>query len=600
MKGMLDWIESRTGWVQPMRDALLAPIPGGARWRHVWGSLLLFTFVTQVVTGFGLWMYYSPSAQTAWESVWYLEEALPGGWILRGLHHFTAQLFLVLLAVHLVQLVLYRSYTAPRDLSFWLVLLLVPLAVGASVTGWLLPFDQKGYWAAQVPLNLVGLTPWIGHELQQLLMGGTAIGHHTLTRFLALHAGLFPLTIGLVLAMHLWLHFKERRIPSLNPPGGTADRMWPDQLSRDAFACLLATALMVTLVVLNGGAGLGAPVDVSEEYPAARPEWMFLFLYQFLKLFPGPSEIWGAVIIPGLVFLLIALMPWTGRSRVGHAFNVTVIAMLLAGAALLMGAAFRADHQDLNHRAALERARADGDRARELAVLAGGIPPEGALRLMRQDPLLQGPRLFAQHCASCHRYDGHDGLGQTPADPQTASDLSGFASREWLAGLLDPQRVDSLDYFGGTEFASGQMVRFVKRDVARFEQDEQEQLRRVIAAVSAEAHLYSQREIDARDELLIVEGRELIDSYEMRCTECHTFHEYDEGGRGPDLTGYGSRDWLVQFIADPEHQRFYGQRNDRMPRYGPEEILDEGQIRLLADWLRGDWPRATGDRETYD
>jgi ubiquinol-cytochrome c reductase cytochrome b subunit len=597
MKGLLGWLESRTGWVQPMRDALLAPIPGGARWRHVWGSLLLFTFVTQVVTGFGLWMYYSPSAQTAWESVWYLEEAVPGGWFLRGLHHFTAQFFLVLLVVHLVQLVLYRCYTAPRDLSFWLVLLLVPLAVGISVTGWLLPMDQKGYWAAQVPLNLVGLTPLVGYELQQMLMGGSAIGHHTLTRFLALHAGLLPLALGLVLAIHLWLHFRERRLPSADSRGAGADRSWPDQMSRDAFACVLAMALMVTLVWINRGAGLGAPVDVSEEYPAARPEWMFLFLYEFLKLFPGPTEVWGAIVIPGLVFLLIALMPWIGRSRVGHVFNVVVIGLLLAGSAFLMGAALRADSRDLNYRSALERARADGDRARELATLAGGIPPSGALSLVRQDPLLQGPRLFAQHCASCHRYDGHDGLGQVPADSQSASDLHGFASREWLTGLLDPQRVDSPDYFGGTEFANGQMVRFVKRDVARFEQDEQEQLRRVIAAVSAEARLYSQREIDARDEPLILEGRTLIDSEQMRCTECHKFHEYDEGGRGPDLTGYGSRDWLVQFIADPEHQRFYGQRNDRMPRYGPEEILDDGQIQLLADWLRGEWPRATAGQE---
>jgi ubiquinol-cytochrome c reductase cytochrome b subunit len=590
MSGLLNWIEGRTGWVRPVREAFLAPIPGGARWRHVWGCLLLFAFFIQVVTGFGLWMFYSPSAQTAWESVWYVETSVPGGWLLRGMHHFTAQLFLVLLAVHLVQLVLYRAYTAPRDLSFWLVLLLVPLAMGMSVTGWLLPFDQKGYWGAQVPLNLVGLTPVIGPGLQQLLMGGSEVGHHTLTRFLALHAGLLPLALGAVLLLHLWLHFKERLV-LVEQATDRGERHWPDQMLRDGFACVLALALVITLVLVNGGAGLGAPVDVSEEYPAARPEWMFLFLYQFLKYFPGPAEVWGAIVIPGVIFALIALMPWIGRSRVGHAFNVVLIGLLLAGAVYLTGTALYLDRNDPEFRAAGERAERDGDRARSLAVLAGGIPPTGALNLVRQDPMLQGPRLFAQHCASCHRYDGHDGLGQLSDDPQTASDLKGFASREWLVGLLDPERVDSLDYFGGTDFAEGQMVRFVKRDVPRFDEAEQDQLRQVIEAVSAEAGLPAQVEVDARDAERILAGRELIDSYELRCTECHRFHDYDEGGSGPDLTGYGSREWLIEFIADPAHPRFYGKRNDRMPRYGPEEVLDEVGIGLLADWLREDWPR---------
>ena len=591
MKAFLHWIDTRTGWVQPVREIFLAPIPGGARWRHVWGSLLLFAFATQVVTGFGLWLFYSPSAQTAWESVWYLEEMVPGGWFLRGLHHFTAQLFLVLLAIHLVQLVLYRAYTAPRDLSFWLLLLLVPLAMAMSVTGWLLPFDQKGYWAAQVPLNLVGLTPVIGSGLQQLLMGGPEIGHHTLTRFLALHAGLLPLALGLVLGLHLWLHLKERLAVG-GTPSDTGDRHWPDQMLRDAFACVLALALVVTLVFLNGGAGLGAPTDVSEEYAAARPEWMFLFLYEFLKYFPGQQEVWGAIVIPGLLFAFLLLMPWIGRSRTGHACNLTLIGLLLAGAIFLTGAALSADRNDPDYRAALARAQAEGDRARSLALLAGGIPPTGALSLVRQDPQLQGPRLFSRHCASCHRYAGHDALGQVPADPQTAADLKGFANREWLAGLLDPDQVDSPKYFGGTAFANGQMVRFVKRDVPRFDAEQQYQLQQVLAALSAEAALPAQREIDARDQTRIAEGRNLIDSYDLRCTECHKFHDYDEGSGGPDLTGYGSREWLIEFIADPAHPRFYGRRNDRMPSYGPEEGLTPAEIRLLADWLRGDWPEA--------
>jgi ubiquinol-cytochrome c reductase cytochrome b subunit len=589
MRGLLEWIESRTGWVRLVGGALMAPIPGGARWRYTWGSLLAFAFFTQVVTGFFLWTHYSPSAQTAWESVWYLEYVVPGGWFLRGLHHFTAQLFVVLLVVHVVQLVLFRAYVAPRELAFWLALLLVPLAVGMSVTGWLLPFDQKGYWAARVPLNLTGLAPGVGGGMQQVMMGGGEIGHHTLTRFLALHAGLFPLLMGVILLLHLWLHFRERLRGWENAPDH-AERHWPDQLLRDAFACLLATALVVTLVLMNRGAGLGAPVDASEDYGAARPEWLFLFLYQFLKLFRGSAEVWGAVIVPSMVFAFLVVMPWIGRSRFGHAVNVVVIGLLLLGATVLTGAALLEDRNDPVFRAAVRQADSDGARVRRLAELAGRIPAEGALALVRDDPLWQGPRLFARHCASCHRYDGHDGLGRVPVEAQTASELKGFANREWLAGLFDPEHVASVRYFGGTRFENGQMARFVKRDVAGFDESEREQLRRVILAVSAEAGLAAQREMDQRDEALIEEGRVLIDDETMRCTECHKFHEHDYDPVGPELTGYGSRDWLVEFIKDPAHARFYGRRNDRMPRYGVEEVLDEKRIGLIADWLRGEWP----------
>ena len=75
----------------------------------------------------------------------------------------------------------------------------------------------------------------------------------------------------------------------------------------------------------------------------------------------------------------------------------------------------------------------------------------------------------------------------------------------------------------------------------------------------------------------------------MRCTECHKFHEHDDDPVGPDLTGYGSRAWLMDFIADPAHTRFYGRRNDRMPRYGADQVLQPRQIELITDWLRGDW-----------
>ena len=91
MKALFDWFDDRTGVRDFVHEALFERIPGGARWRYVWGSTLVFAFAVQVITGIVLWMGYSPSAQTAWESVYFIQNQMTGGWLLRGLHHFMAQ-----------------------------------------------------------------------------------------------------------------------------------------------------------------------------------------------------------------------------------------------------------------------------------------------------------------------------------------------------------------------------------------------------------------------------------------------------------------------------------------------------------------------------
>jgi len=247
------------------------------------------------------------------------------------------------------------------------------------------------------------------------------------------------------------------------------------------------------------------------------------------------------------------------------------------------------DTRDPAYKAAVQEARRDADRVRTLAQSPSGIPREGAVTLLRNDPLTQGPKLFAKNCASCHRYGGHDGAGQKPKDEPSASDLKDFASREWLAGLLDAQRIDGPQYFGGTKFKEGKMVKFVKKDVAGFSTENKEQLKKTIAALSAEAGLKSQRDLDRRDAAMIAEGRAQIASDTMRCTECHQFHKPDEDATAPNLTSFGSRAWLIDFISNPAHQRFYGKRNDRMPSFGEDKVLDAHTIGLVADWLRGDW-----------
>ncbi len=588
MKSLFDWLDQRTGYRHITREALFENIPGGSRWRYVWGSTLTFTLAIQFITGIALWMAYSPSSQTAWESVYYIQNQMWGGWFLRGLHHYTAQAMNILLVLHLMQVVIDGAYKAPREVNYWFGVILLLLVLGLSLTGYLLPWDQKGFWATKVATNIAAITPVIGPSLQKIIIGGADYGHHTLTRFFALHAGVLPGAIVALLVGHIYL-FRRHGITAKQPFNKPDAAFWPDQVLKDAVACLAVLAAILFFIIRSHGPDLGAPADPSEPYSAARPEWYFLFLFQFLKYFPGGTEIWGAIIIPSIIVAVIFLMPFLGKWKLGHRFNLGLLWSLLAGVALLTYLATAEDNRNSDYVRSVKDAEQDAKRVKELAQSPSGIPATGAVTLLRNDPLTQGPKLFSKHCASCHRYEGHDGLGNISTNAPEGSDLKNFASREWIAGLLDPEKISSLHYFGGTKFKDGKMAKFVKRDVAEYSAEEKGQLKKVIAALSAEASLKSQRDADRRDTALIEEGRKLAANELMRCTECHQFQKKDEEATAPDLIGYGSHQWLTEIISNPAHPKFYGKKNDRMPAYATDKILDAQSIDLLANWLRGEW-----------
>jgi ubiquinol-cytochrome c reductase cytochrome b subunit len=654
-----DFLDSRTGWRGLVREALFERVPGGARWRYVWGSTLVFAFMTQLITGLFLWASYSASAQTAWESVWYIQHEMTGGWLLRGIHHFMAHAMVVLLALHLLQVVIDGAYRAPREVNFWMGLVLMMLVLGMALTGYLLPWDQKGYWATRVATNLAGLVPLVGPAVQQLVVGGPDYGHHTLTRFLAIHAGFLPATLVLFLVVHLAL-FRKHGLHAKQPITRPDGMFWPDQLLKDTVAMLAVMAVVLGVILVPAvrtmlaggevdwghvGAELGAPADPSLPYAAARPEWYFLFLFQFLKVFEGwgaSGEFLGAIVVPGLIMAVMFLMPILGNWKLGHRFNVAFTVGLFAGVAVLTGLALDEDYSALwtdkqKHAeatrlfaetegdetkllaavggdaqraaaiakqfptveklrrseaflAALKTARADGERAIELAGRPEGIPPGGALELVRGDPLSQGPRLFAQHCGSCHAHvDPASPDAEAVLAASSAANLYGFGTAAWMRGLLDPEQVAGPAYFGNTAHKDGEMVNFVQEDLQDDETWKPADIEAVIVAMAAEAgHGDAATPADR-----IARGRELVASDE-RCGSCHRFGDNGTDlGAACDLTGWGSREWLVGIITDPTHERFYGDTNDRMPSYGKAAgsvpLLSDEQIGLVSDWLRGEW-----------
>jgi ubiquinol-cytochrome c reductase cytochrome b subunit len=403
MKRLHDWLDRRVGHRQLTHDALYEAIPGGARWRYAWGSTLVFTIAVQFITGLALWMGYSASAQTAWESIIHLETQT-GGWLLRGIHHWTAQLMVPLLVLHLMQVVIDGAYRAPREVNFWFGIGLLGLTLALSLTGYLLPWDQKGYWATKVATNLTASIPLIGPGLQKVVIGGADFGHYTLTRFFALHAGLLPALLVALIFGHVWL-FRHHGITPKKPLRKRDAMFWPDQVLIDAVACFAVMAAVLTLVWWQRGAELTAPANPAESYSAARPDWYFMALFQLLKYqdwfqkhLGGDGLLWCAVIIPLLIGLFLLMMPLLGRWKIGHFFNLAVLWTGLSIFCALTLIAFKRDATDPHYIAAVKQARVEAERVKILAR-AHGVPPEGALALLRDDPVIQAPKLFAAKCA---------------------------------------------------------------------------------------------------------------------------------------------------------------------------------------------------------
>src|ERR1700728_1823516 len=412
MKRMLGWLDARTGYRELLHEMLYERIPGGARWRYVWGSTLVFTFTVQVITGLFLWKAYSPSAQTAWESVYFIQDVMSYGWLVRGIHHYSAQAMVVLMALHLIQVIVDGAYRAPREINFWLGLILMQIVFGLALTGYLLPWDQKGYYATQVSTEIMGSAPVAGPLLQQLVQGGSRYGHHTLTRFFAMHAGFLPAALVLFLVLHVYM-FRRNGLPVRRPKDRPETTFWPEQVLRDSVACLGVLAVVLLCVVFKG-AELSAPAAPSEPYPAARPEWYFLFLFRFLK-FQAVEHYglaFGAIYVPGAIMLVFLLMPIIGRWKPGHAFNIAFTLLLMIGIAGLTGLALYEDRKNDDYQTAVAQADRAAERAVVLARRPEMIPVAGAVTLLRNDPLTQGPKIFAANCSSCHRYHGNDGTGR--------------------------------------------------------------------------------------------------------------------------------------------------------------------------------------------
>jgi len=554
-----DWLEERSGVPGLWRWLADEPVRGGARLAFAFGATLLALVGVQFATGVGLALWYSPSEAAAWASVWWIEERVWLGSLLRGIHHHGASVAVVVVGLHAAQVFLFGAYKRPRELTWVVGVLLLLLLLGFALTGYLLPWDQRGYWATKVATSIAGTSPAVGAELERLAQGGDGYGTATLTRFYALHAVVLPLLFLLMVAAHLALF--RRRGPT--PPPAVEARLalgervpaepfWPGQAARDAAMAAVAVGAVV-LLALRYGAPLEAPADPSQA-PLPRPEWYFLGLFQLLKLFDGPLEPVATLVLPGLGVGLLLALPFLDRSpHRAPGRRKAWVALFAAGAGgylALTGAALLADARDPGVALARVEAERAARRARELA--ARGVPPEGPAFMVANDPPERGRRLFAAECTSCHTVGGEPAL---PGGAK-APDLAGLFSAAFVAEQIrDP---DAPHRFGRTRL-KGKMDAYG----SRLAPERVELLARFV---------HARRDPAAAGGPAFDEARGLF--RRAGCAECHAL-DPGTASKGPNLHDYGSDRYLTALLEDPGSPLFFGAHND-MPalrgKLGPADI----------------------------
>src|SRR6266540_3734631 len=201
-------------------------------WWHTLGSATLAVFTVQIVTGIVLGMYYSPSPDHAYESIQYVDNVVARGAIVRGIHHWGASAMIVLTVGHMIRVFTMGAYKYPREINWLLGVALLFIVLGFGFTGYLLPWDQKAYWATAVGTNIAGTTPIIGGMLVSLLRGGSQQGAATLTRFYSLHVLLLPILLGLIVGVHLFLVIRQ----GVAPRSAELEEQAPKRTSDAAYA----------------------------------------------------------------------------------------------------------------------------------------------------------------------------------------------------------------------------------------------------------------------------------------------------------------------------------------------------------------------------
>lgn len=201
---LVDWLDERTGLLAIWNTVFERKIPK-VNWWYTLGSASLFLALMQVLTGIFLSIYYIPTPEEAYSSIDYIMNDVAFGWLIRGMHHWGATLMVVIVFLHMLRVFFYGAYKYPREVTWITGVFLFLVTMGLGFTGYLLPWNQRAYWATAVGSSIVGTIPLIGDFLLKILRGGEDLTIVTLSRFFGVHIWFLPAALFVVMGIHLYL-----------------------------------------------------------------------------------------------------------------------------------------------------------------------------------------------------------------------------------------------------------------------------------------------------------------------------------------------------------------------------------------------------------
>ena len=319
---MMKWLDKRLNVRALMASLFAHPVPKRSNFLDYLGFATLFIFISQAVTGILLAMVYKPSATEAYASIQAIQASTIGNFV-RSLHSWSADFMVILVVLHLLRVFYVGAYKRPRELTWVMGGVLFVGTLGSSFTGYLLPWDQEGYWATTVGSAMAGFVPFFGDFLVNVLRGGAQVSGATLTRFYSGHMLVLPVIILLAFMPHFF--FVLRQGMSSTDELTKAQHLGEDISKKSSpFWPNVAFKMIITVLVVFIASwvlagiypkGLGAPADALNKMGyLPEPAWYFFGVYQYLKYFPGQLDVLAIVGIPIIFFVVFFAFPWIDRN----------------------------------------------------------------------------------------------------------------------------------------------------------------------------------------------------------------------------------------------------------------------------------------------
>ena len=353
-KKLYAWVDDRVklnDLVQFMGKKYV-PVHRHSVW-YYFGGVTLFLFIIQVGTGILLLLYYKGGEQLAFESIQFIMSRVQFGWLIRSIHSWAANLFILSAVIHMFSVYFERAYRNPREITWLTGMLMLFIGLGFGFSGYLLPWNELAFFATKVGTDIAGVIPFVGKPMMAFLRGGEDVTGATLTRFFGFHVAVLPGLFTFLLIIHLVLVQRQ----GMSEPLGTAPAgrkqatmpFFPNFILRDLLLWLIVLNVLAILAVFFPWE-LGRKADPFASAPAGiRPEWYFLFMFQTLKYFPArigfiDGEVLGILLFAGagLVWLMVPfwdrkssqgehsrLITTTGIAVVGYIIVLTILGWLL-------------------------------------------------------------------------------------------------------------------------------------------------------------------------------------------------------------------------------------------------------------------------------